>query len=187
MVDYYDNGKFLEALAKEEYIKMMERFRYPIPARFATADFWVQDFGLNLFPSVGVGGIIWCNEKEDGYFSHEVFLLPNQCVPEHSHVKMGSLKPKKETWHVRAGKAYIFSEGDNGEYPPFQLPELINDNIICKKWVEIGVGEMRKLDKDAAHHFLAGGPEGLILSEYGTFHDDAALKWHIPGVSFSSG
>jgi len=57
-----------------------------------------------------MGGIFWVNDKEGAYFGHEIYLLPNQMLVEHWHVKTET-PAKMEAWHLRHGTVYLFGEG----------------------------------------------------------------------------
>ena len=48
--------------------------------------FFVSDFNLKHFTEVGLGGVLWIADKPGRYSSIEVFLLPDQMIPEHWHV-----------------------------------------------------------------------------------------------------
>jgi hypothetical protein len=70
---------------------------------------------LNTKNIVIAGGVFWCNEKAEGYFGHEIYLLPNQSIPEHRHLPTKdadgkALRCKIESWQVRHGSVYGFSE-----------------------------------------------------------------------------
>jgi hypothetical protein len=181
---YKPDGTFDAAKAKQAYYDLMKKFHYPIYDRLKTDDFWAIDFGLKDFVNVGMGGIFWVNKKDDGYFGHEIFLLPGQMIVEHAHMAAGDVKPKMESWQVRHGSIYNFGEGDPTAPLPVALPESQHGFITSKHCELIKLGGMAALNRAEAKHFMMGGPEGTIVTEYATFHDNAGLRFTNPGVKF---
>ena len=181
---FYANGTFLDEKGREAYFGLMKRFGYPIPPSVRDG-MWATDFALGDFVHVGMGGIFWVNDEEEGYFSHEIYLLPGQMIVEHGHEACDSCKAKHESWHVRHGSIYTFGEGDPTDKPlPFALPESQRDHITVGSWTEIREGEIGRLNRKTAKHFMIAGPEGAIVTEYGTFHDNAGLRFTNSGVRF---
>lgn len=181
---YKKDGSFDGEKARKAYYDMMKRFRYPIPDKLKGKDFWAIDFGLNDFVNVGMAGVFWWNDKENGYFGHEIYLLPGQMIVEHGHVKTDAGKPKMEAWHVRHGSIYTFGEGDPTSPCPIELPKSQEKFITVRHCQMLKPGEIAALNRPEAKHFMVGGPEGAIVTEYGTFHDNAGLRFTNPGVKF---
>ena len=194
--DFYKDGKFDSAKGKQAYYDLMRKFNVPVYAELAKPDgpFWAAAFGKDDFASFGMGGVFWCNEKSEGYFGHEIYLLPYQSIPEHRHLptkdKDGKdIRCKMESWQVRHGYVYGFSEvGEPNleQYPEakahlskLQIPYL--KSVHVEKWE--ADGSVHKLPKDESWHFMMGGKDGAIVSEYATFHDGAGLRFSVPGVS----
>ena len=127
---YQKNGAFDPQKAKNSYFAMMKKFNCPIYKPLLTDEFWVCDFLQGDFAKLGMGGIFWMNHKgtygdvkdkkfkgtQYGFLGHEIYLLPNQALPEHRHFAgpegFGS---KMEGWLIRYGSARFFSEGDSGQ------------------------------------------------------------------------
>ena len=183
--DFYKaDGSFDGAKAKEAYYTMMKKFHYPIYDRLKTDDFWAIDFGLNDFVNVGMAGIFWWNDKEQSYFGHEIYLLPGQMIVEHGHVQTPDAKPKMEAWQVRHGMVYLFGEGEPTNPLPVELPKSQEEFITVKHCAPLKIGEIQGLNRPEAKHFMMGGPEGAIVTEYATYHDNAGLRFTNPGVKF---
>lgn len=193
--DFYKDGKFDSAKAKQAYFDLMSRFNVPIYAALKKDDgfFWAVDFGKGEFTAFGMAGVFWANEP-DGYLGHEIYLLPWQSIPEHKHLptkdKAGKDLPcKMESWQVRYGYVYGFSEvGEPNldKYPEakamlakVQIPHL--KSLHVEKWE--ADGSVHKLPAKETWHFMMGGKDGAIVSEYATFHDGAGLRFSVPGVS----
>ena len=181
--DFYNQGKFDEAKAKEAYFEMMEKFGYPIPPNLRE-NMWATDFSLGRFTEVGMAGIFWINEIDGGYFGHEIYLLPGQMIAEHAHVGTDKAGPKMEGWHVRHGDVYLSGEGAESEEASKIIPasELKFTTVRCI--THCTPGEVRKLNRAEAKHFMVAGAEGVIVTEYANYHDGDGLRFTNPGVSF---
>lgn len=193
--DFYKDGKFNADKAKQAYFDLMTSFGVPVYADLKRPDgpFWAVDFGVGDFLSFGMGGVFWCNEKE-GYFGHEIYLLPGQNIAEHRHLptKDADGKPipcKIESWQVRYGYVYGFSEVGEPNLDKFpeakemlsklQIPHL--KSVHVEKWEADGV--VRKLAGPETWHFMQAGPKGAIVTEFASFHDNAGLRFTVPGTA----
>lgn len=183
--DFYKaDGTFDAAKAKQAYYDMMKRFHYPVYEKLKGDDFWAVDFSLKDFVRVGMAGIFWCNDKKEGYFGHEIYLLPGQMIVEHGHVAAGDVKSKMETWQVRHGSIYTFGEGEATTPCPVKLPESQAKYITGKNCKLLKEGDIAALNRAEAKHFMIAGPEGAIVTEYATPHDNEGLRFTNPGVKF---
>ena len=178
--DFYDaGGTFLPDKAKDAYFDMFRRFAYPISDALRKG-IWVLDFGLGDYANVGMAGIIWTNRQEYGYFGHEIYLLPGQMIPEHCHVATDKGPAKVESWQPRHGMIYTFGEGDPTPEYLSKVPESQRALIKSKHCQPLGVDELGDLNRLTAWHFMVAGPEGALVTEYGTFHDMAGLRFSNP-------
>jgi len=184
---FYKDGKFNQDAAKQAYFDMMKSFGYPISENMK-ANMWATDFGLGDFPAVGMGGIFWAHENKYGVFGHEILLLPNQFLVEHAHFPFGNLPAKYECWQAKCGKSYCL--GEKGEalanFPEVKLPESqkpyitqTNVSVACAK-----KGNVVWLNRVEAFHSQIAGPEGAIVTEYGSFHQNEGNKFTNPNVKF---
>ena len=181
--DFYVDGAFDGEKANEAYFDMMEGFGYPVVDKLRE-EMWAIDFGLGDFVHVGMAGIFWCNDEQHKYFGHEIFLLPGQMIVEHAHVETDQCPPKMEAWHVRHGMIYTLGEGDETTPLPVKLPDSQADFITVGHCIEVRPGEVQSLNRPCAKHFMVAGPDGAIVTEYATFHDNDALRFTNPGVEF---
>lgn len=181
--DFYRNGAFDAVAAKEAYYAMMRRFGYPIVERLKGEEFWAIDFGLGDFVNVGMAGIFWWNDKENGYFGHEIYLLPGQMIVEHAHMKTEQ-KAKMEAWQTRHGLAYLFGAGPAAGPSPAPVPASQAGHITTTFQGVLKPGETVPLKVAETKHFMMAGPEGTIVTEYATWHDGAGLRFTNPGVKF---
>jgi hypothetical protein len=191
-VSYYKDGKFDDAKAKQAYFDLMKKFNVPIYSVLEGPEgtLWAAEFGKGDFERFGMGGVFWMNEPE-GYLGHEIYLLPFQSIPEHSHIK-GDTKhqAKMESWQVRYGYVYGFSEVGEPNLETefaFLLPKMspMQREVLKSKHVEkwVADGRAHKLPKVETWHFMMAGPEGAIVTETATFHDNAQLQFTVPGAS----
>ena len=77
---------------------------------------------------------------------------------------------------VEKRQAYNFSE--KGEKTP-NAPAIpaTHGPIKSKNFVIQQVGEVLPLKQLTTFHFLMAGPEGAIVSEWATYHDNAGLRF----------
>ena len=183
--DFYDaSGKFLGDKARQAYYALMKRFSYPVPDRLKGDEFWAIDFGLGDFTHVGMAGIFWWNSQKYGYFGHEIYLLPGQMIVEHAHLATDAGPAKMEAWHVRHGMVWTFGEGEETRPMPVELPESQATFITVRHCEPLLPGQTRELNRPTAKHFMLAGPDGAIVTEYATYHDNAGLRFTNPGVKF---
>ena len=186
---YNADGSFNEEAAKEAYAELFRFHNYTLANVVNDERFWVLDFGLGDFANVGMGGIFWVNDKEHGYFGHEIYLLPFQMIPEHAHFEAEGKSAKHEYWQVRNGSIYNFGEGgDKNDELPVELPksQLDANAITAFQWTELtataGPGGEAVLNRLGAYHFMMGGPEGTIVTEYASYHSGDGLRFQNPNA-----
>ena len=193
--DFYTDGKLDNAKCKAAYFEMMRKIGAPVYPRYEQEDgfMWTVDFNQGDFAAFGMGGVFWVNNRDKQYFGHEIFLLPGQSIAEHRHLPTtddkGPLQAKHESWQVRYGSVYGFSEvGEPNldQYPEAkamlakcQVPHM--NCVHVEKWE--ADGQIHVLPKDETWHFMMGGPEGAVVTEYGCFHDNNGLRFTVPGAS----
>ncbi|MDO4586221.1 MAG: hypothetical protein Q4C95_02885 [Planctomycetia bacterium] len=177
--DFYKDGVFQADVAKKAYLEMFDRFHYSLTDSLKdNPEFWVAEFESGDFERVGMGGIFWVNDKEHGYFGHEIFLLPNQMIPEHFHLAAEDMPAKHEAWQVRYGSIFNFAQGgEKTDAVLNMLPksQLDQDGITCFTFEELKVGDFRKLRTLCEPHFMMGGPNGAIVTEYACWHSAKGL------------
>ena len=207
---YKADGAFNPEVAKKAYLDMLKAFHCPIYDVLKTDQFWTCDFQQRDFAKLGMGGIFWINESNTyggsgakaykgkykdqrfGYLGHEIYLLPGQMLPEHSHI--GGPKdhaPKMEAWQVRYGTVTFFGEykGDD-EIAIAKMPAKDRPWGCGQKWFKSKyaatrkAGQMYKLGDPESWHFQRAGAQGAIVTEYATFHNH--VHFSKPGLEFAS-
>jgi hypothetical protein len=178
--DFYGaDGKFLADKAREAYFDMFRRFQYPISAKLKK-EMWILDFGLEDFAHVGMAGIFWLNRQDYNYFGHEIYLLPGQMIPEHCHLATAKGEPKMESWQPRRGMIYTFGEGEPTPELLDKIPASQRELVKSRHCQPLGIDELGDLNRLTAWHFMVAGPEGALVTEYGTFHDMDGLRFSNP-------
>ncbi len=181
--DFYKaDGSFNAAAAKEAYYDMMRRFNYPIVDRLKGEEFWAVDFGLGKFAELGMAGIFWLNVKEHDFFGHEIYLLPGQMIPEHRHLKTDEARPKMEGWHTRHGFVWTYGEGEPNPGDVERIPPSHREIAKARRALKLMPGEVTWLPVAEQWHSMLAGPEGAIVTEYASYHDNAALRFTIPNA-----
>jgi hypothetical protein len=176
---YGADGKFLVDKAREAYYDMFRRFGYPISPTLSKG-MWILDFGLNDFARVGMAGIFWLNRQDYNYFGHEIYLLPGQMIPEHCHLPTAKGAAKMESWQPRRGMIYTFGEGEATPELLTKIPKSQRELVKSRRCNPLGIDEIGHLNRLEAFHFMVAGPEGALVTEYGTFHDMDGLRFSNP-------
>ena len=177
--DFYTaEGKFNEEKAKDVVIALMEYYDYPVTPN-TRESIWISDYGTGRFAELGLACIGYSNELDDGYMLQDLFLLPNQMLPEHWHVKIDKYPAKLEGWLVRNGKSYIVGVGEDNlaSFPEIKIPDCHeNGTATVRNVIPTGVGEFVKLKEVLTHHWQYAGKEGAIITEVANGHVNQAVR-----------
>lgn len=179
---YRPDGTFDDEKGKQAYYDLMTHYHVPISDN-VRKNLWAVDFALGDFVHAGMGGIFWLNDKENGYFGHEIYLLPGQMIVEHGHAPT-DVKAKHESWQVRNGFVYLFGVGEPSPEAERLIPESQRDHVSVRHVEILRLGEVASLSAIGDKHFMMAGPEGAIVTEYGSFHDGEGLRFTNPEVAF---
>ncbi len=174
---FYDaEGNFLLEKAKDAYVELMKYHGYPVFEGIRDR-MWVSDYNTGEFTKLGLGAVIFVNNERDRYMLMDVYLLPNQMLPEHWHVATDDNPVKMEGWLVRHGLSHIVGEGEPNLSPEVVIPECHMDGTATvKRAVITRPGEFVKLNRPGARHWQYAGPEGAIITEVANVHDGAGVR-----------
>ena len=182
---FYDaDGKFSEDAAKDAYITMMKYHGYPVFDGIKE-NLWVSDYGTGQFAKLGLGANSFVNNETDRYMVMDLFLLPNQMLPEHYHLKTDKNPAKMEGWLVRHGLSYVYGEGEPNKSASVVVPKChMNGTVTVEHEVILKPGQFTPLNRETARHWQFGGPEGAIITEVATVHDNDGVRHSDPELRF---
>ena len=181
---YNADGTFNVEAGKDAYIAVMKYHGYPVFEGLREG-LWVSDYGLGQFTKLGLGATGFINDQESSYLGQDLFLLPGQMLPEHYHLETEKGPAKMEGWHVRHGISYVYGEGEPTENMKAVVPKChMNGTVSVSHEIILHPGETATLNRKTARHWQFGGPEGAIVSEYGTFHDNDGVRHSDPKIVF---
>jgi D-lyxose ketol-isomerase len=183
--DFYTDGKFNEEAGKDAVIRLMKYYNYPITEN-TRSQLWVSDYGTGHFTEVGLAAIMYVNDTNDLYMLQDMFLLPNQMLPEHWHEKPeGALPAKMEGWLVRNGLSYIVGEGEDNlaSFPEIKIPACHEGGVTVKNVVKTLPGEFVPLGRVYSHHWQFAGNEGAIITEVANVHDNPSVHHQVKSIN----
>ena len=176
---YNDRGRFLDEVAKEAMIELMNYHGFPVFPE-TKEKLWVSDFGTGRFTEVGAGCVCYINNTADNYMLMDLFILPNQMLPEHQHLDTSTLSAKMEGWLIRHGKSYVVAEGEDNleQFEEVKIPSVHMQAQSYAKHVTPAVpGMFVPLAKTYGKHWQFAGPEGAIMTEVATADDPLASRY----------
>lgn len=175
--DFYDTeGKFNVDAGKEAYISMMKYHGYPIFPDIIEK-LWVSDYGTGEFTKLGLGANMFINNEEARYMVMDLFILPGQMLPEHYHLATDKNPSKNEGWLCRHGISYVYGEGEATKPMKAVVPKChMNGTVTVEHEIILEPGQFTPLARVGSRHWQFGGPEGAILTEVATVHDDSGVR-----------
>ncbi len=174
---FYDaDGNFLPEKAKDACIELMKYHGYPVFEGIRDR-LWVSDYNTGQYTKLGLAAVMFANNEEDQYMLMDIYLLPNQMLPEHWHVATDDNPAKMEGWLVRHGLSHIVGEGEPNLSPEVVIPEIhMNGTATVNHAVVAGPGQFVKLNRVGARHWQFAGPEGAIITEVANVHDNGGVR-----------
>ncbi len=129
----------------------------------------VASFGLNDLETQGLELITYINT--DRYCAKELVLFPSQTCPEHKHPPVGEDPGKMETFRCRAGRVYLYVEGETSAPIQALVPPKSKDYYSVFQEIELTPGQQYTIPPDTLHWFQAG-EEGAVISEFSSTSRD---------------
>lgn len=175
--EFYDaENKFDEEKAKDAVMKMCEHHGYPIFPNMRD-QLWVSDYGAGQFATMGLAAIMFINNVEDRYMMLDIFLLPNQMLPEHWHLEAEDNPAKMEGWLVRWGVSHIVGIGEPNLGEDVVIPKCHWNGKATTEHEVVGTpGTFVKLAKVESRHWQYGGPDGAIVTEVANVHTNSGVR-----------
>jgi len=172
-----------EGASHEAIRALLEYHGYPIFDGLMEG-LWVSDYGLGHFTELGLAAYIFMNQQEANYLQLDIYLLPNQMLPEHYHLKTEKCGPKMEGWLCRYGQSYVYGEGPRTEELHAKIPAFEQPWVTVFHETVLDPGRCAHVNRPTAPHWQFAGPEGAILTEVGTFHDNDGVRHTDPNIAF---
>lgn len=129
----------------------------------------IAEFGLGDLEQTGLELITYVNT--DRYCAKELVLFPRQTCPEHRHPPVGDDPGKMETFRCRAGKVWLYVEGEPAAQPKGIVPKGSEDYYSVFHEIELNLGEQYTIPPNTLHWFQAGD-DGAIVSEFSSTSRD---------------
>jgi len=126
----------------------------------------VADFGLSRLEESGLQLLVYVNT--DRYCAKELVLRPGQTCPEHRHPPFDGTPGKEETFRCRAGRVYLYVEGEPTPEPACEPPA---GAYTVRHEIELRPGLQHTIPPDTLHWFQAG-PEGAVVTEFSSVSRD---------------
>ncbi len=130
----------------------------------------VVEFGLNEVERTGLEIVVYTNN--DRYCAKELFLFPSQTCAEHRHPPFDNDPGKMETFRCRAGKVWLYVEGERSRTIQAHIPEGSEAYYTVFHEIELHPGEQYTIPPNTRHWFQSGS-EGAVVSEFSSpSHDE---------------
>jgi D-lyxose ketol-isomerase len=185
--DCYADVKFNLEAARDAILALMAYHKYPVfPG--AREQLWISDYGLGQYAEVGLAAILFFNKDAehpgDRFMMLDIYLLPNQMLPEHFHLETPKARPKMEAWIVRNGSALIVGEGEETPGLKAKIPASQRDQVTTLHAVDAKAGDKAELNRPTARHCQLAGPDGAIVTEVANFPDNDGVRHTNPKIVF---
>lgn len=182
--DFYDaEGDFLEDRARQAVLRVCQHHGYPIFPGFAE-NLWITDYGVGKFAEMGLAAYVFVNNEEDRYMMLDLFLLPNQMLPEHWHLAAEDNPAKMEGWLVRWGISHLVGIGEPNLRPEVVVPACHWNGRVTTQHAVVGTpGTFVPLGEVESRHWQFGGPEGGIVTEVANVHTNSGVRHSDPKLN----
>ena len=180
---YNAEGKFDVEKGKDAIMALLKYHGYPVFAGMREK-IWVSDYGTGQFTKLGLAAYMFKNNEEDKYMLMDLFLLPDQMLPEHWHLDGDKNTAKREGWLVRWGLSHIVGAGEPNLGKDVTIPKChLNGETTAKHEIVAGPGTFVPLAKVYTKHWQLAGPEGAIITEVANVHTDTAVRHSDPKIN----
>jgi D-lyxose ketol-isomerase len=129
----------------------------------------IVDFGLGEVERIGLAIVVYVNN--DRYCAKELVLFPRQTGAEHKHPPIENDPGKMETFRCRAGKVWLYVQGEPSSTIQAQIPPGSEPYYTVFHEIELHPGEQYTIPPNTVHWFQ-GGDEGAIVSEFSSTSRD---------------
>jgi len=181
---FYDTeGKFVEDKGKDAYIALMKYHGYPVYDGIREK-LWVSDYGTGEFAKLGLGAVMFENNEQDHYMQMDIYLLPNQMLPEHWHLECDKQPAKREGWLIRYGESHVVGIGEPNLSKDVAIPQChMNGTATTRHEVICGPGDFARLSEVKSRHWQLAGSEGAIITEVANVHCNSCVRHSDKGIN----
>ena len=177
---YGAEGDFDVEKGKDAIIALCEHHGYHVFPGLRES-LWVSDYATGQFTKLGLAAYSFVNDVEDRYMLMDLFLLPNQMLPEHWHLEGEGNPAKREGWLVRWGLSHIVGIGEPNLGKDVVIPKCHMDGKATTEHEVIATpGTFVKLAEVETRHWQYAGPEGAIITEVANVHTPSAVRHSDP-------
>ena len=142
------------------------------------ANLEVSDFGLSDIENTGLQLHVYINTER--VCAKELVLRPGQTCPEHRHDTVGGQLGKEETFRVRAGTVYLYTDEGDATPHPVATPARREHYTAWSEHI-LQPGDQYTIWPGTKHWFQAG-PDGAIVTEFSTRSTDEADVFTDPDI-----
>lgn len=182
-IDFQKAGAFDVEKGKDAVLALCEHHGYPVFPGMRDR-LWVSDYGAGDFARIGLAACLFVNHVEDRYMMLDIFLLPNQMLPEHWHVDGEGNPAKREGWLVRWGLSHIVGIGEPNLSKEIRIPQCHCGGKVSVEHDTIATpGTFVPLAEVGTRHWQYGGPQGAIVTEVANVHTNSAVRHSDPAMN----
>ncbi len=161
--------------AQHQAAKMLAKAGIVItPAERANIE--VADFGLGELEHTGLELVVYVNTNR--YCAKELVMFPGQTCPEHRHPTVAGQPGKMETFRVRTGKVWLYTEGAPTKKIKGRAP---GGTYTVFHEIELKPGQQYTIPSNTKHWFQAGS-QGAVVSEFSSTSRDGADIFSDPRI-----
>ena len=129
----------------------------------------VASMGLGMLERIGIEIHIYLNTKRCS--AKELVLFPGQICPEQVHPPIEGGPGKEESFRVRWGVLYLYVEGEPTPDVKAKIPAGKENTFTVFHEIVLNRGDQYTLEP-GIKHWICGGPEGCVVSEFATHNRD---------------
>lgn len=146
----------------------------------------IADMGLDDLETYGIQIHIYVDT--DRCSAKEMVLFPYQICPEQRHPPLGDYPGKEETFRIREGELYVYTEGEPVEKSKMKarIPAGKEDTFTVFHEIVLKKGDQYTMLPNVTH-WICGGKDGCVVSEFATYNRDDLDIYTDPQVARMNG
>lgn len=131
----------------------------------------IADMGMGRIEEIGAQIHNYVDTKRCS--AKEIVLFPNQICPEQIHPPFDDYTGKEESFRVRYGTLYVYVEGEPVEESMIKakIPADKKETFTVFHEIVLEKGDQYTIEPNT-WHWICGGPEGCVVSEFATYNRD---------------